>query len=115
MTQTFAPNANNDIYIDSTGNLAIDTGQQAVLDACQTATLMQLGEAIFQQNLGMPTFQVIWNGVPNKALYDNALRQTIQSVEGVVAVTALTSQISQGVYSYQVTIETLYGTTYLQG
>lgn len=70
MTKTLAPNANADIYIDASGNLAMDIGEQAIEDACKTASLLQLGEAIYQTNLGIPNFQAVWNGTPNIPLFE---------------------------------------------
>ena len=115
MTQSFGLNSSNDIYINAAGNLQIDTGINAVEDACKNVSLLQLGEAILQTTLGMPTFQTVWNGTPNIAIYENYLRQALQSVDGVVAINSLTSNVSKNVYSYSATIETLYGSLYLNG
>ncbi len=112
MTQTFGTNSNNDLYIGSDGNLVVDSGQQAVEDACATATKMQLGEAIYQTTLGMPTFQSVWNGVPNLAVYENYLRRTIQAVEGVVRVVSIDVAVANNTLAYRATIESQYGITF---
>lgn len=115
MTQTFATNSNNDIYINSSGLLQIDTGINAVEDACATATKMQLGEAVLQTTLGIPNFQNVWNGVPNLAIWENYLRSTIASVNGVNNIVSLSIKKQQNTLSYVATIETIYGTAYLNG
>ena len=68
LTTTIGTNASNDIYLDATGNLAFLSGQAAVESACAVASQMQLGEAIYQTNLGQPTFETVFNGTPNIAI-----------------------------------------------
>lgn len=115
MVQTLGTNTSNDIYLDSTGNLALLSGQSAVSNVAQNASLMQLGEAIYQTNLGLPTFETVFNGVPNLAIYEAYLRATLTAVPGVVQVTSITSKVANNTFSYTATIETIYGTTYLNG
>ena len=115
MTTTVATNAHNDIYILPNGNLSITTGQDAVLQACATASKLQLGEAIYQTNLGIPNFEVVWNGTPNLAIFETYLRQALLSVDGVITVTSLNISVSKNVLSYQAQIESAFGTLYLKG
>ena len=115
MTKTIATNSNNDIYLDASGNLAVLTGQEAVAAACRTASLLQLCEAIYQTNLGLPNFQAIWVGVPNLAIYEAYLRKTIQSVECVVSITSLKTSVENNVLRYTATVESVYGSLYLNG
>ena len=113
MTQSLGMNAAGDIYINAAGSLQIDTGPQAVTDACKNVSLMQLGEAIYQTNLGMPTFQTVFNGTPNVAIYEAYLRTALENVEGVVNVTSLMATVDHNVFSYQAQIETIYGNLFL--
>lgn len=115
MTQTLGTNANNDIYLGPTGNIVIDSGQQAVEDACATAAKMQLGEAVLQTQLGIPNFQTIWVGMPNIAIFEAYLRRTLLGVNGVIAVTALTVSAANNVLSYTATIQSIYGELFLNG
>ena len=115
MTTTFGTNASNDIYLDSSGNLAFLSGQSAVESACAVASQMQLGEAIYQTNLGLPAFETIFSGVPNVAIYESYLRTTLMNVPGVVSVTSITSKVENNTFSYTATIESVFGTTYLNG
>jgi hypothetical protein len=119
MTQTFGLNANNDIYLDATGNLVILSGQDAVETACGTATKAQLGEMVLQTGLGIPNFQTIWVGAPNLTMFESYLRQTILSVDGVVSITSLsvgtivvqnpTTGLDETNLTYTATIENIYG------
>lgn len=117
MVKTFATSATkNDLYLDGAGNIAIVTGIEAVLQACQTAAKSQRGEMIYFTNLGVPNFETIWaGGVPNLARFEAALRQTLLSVEGVVSVPVLLVTILENLVSYEATIITDQGTGAING
>ena len=115
MVQTLGIDANNDVYIGSDGNLAVLSGLAAVEGACQTIAQAQLGEMVLFVTKGLPTRETIWNGNPKVALYEAYLRAALESVSGVVAVTELTYNVSNGVFSYTATIETIFGSLYLNG
>ena len=115
MVQTFGTNSSGDIYLNAAGNLALLSGEPAVSAACVTASLMQLGEAIYQTNLGLPTFQTVFSGVPNVAIYESYLRQTLMAVPGVVSVTSITAKVENNVFSYVATIESVFGRLFLNG
>lgn len=109
MTKTFATNAAGDIFLDTSGNLSLLTGQDAVMGACATASKAQLGEMVLTVNLGIPNFQSIWVGVPNYAIWKQALLQTLQNVQGVLQVTNLRMFSKNNVLSYTATISNEYG------
>ncbi len=115
MTQVIAINNSNDMYIDSTNNIALASGAEAIAQAAKTATLAQLGEMIFFQTQGMPARQVIFVGSPNYALYQAALISAITAISGVIAVTSLVLSASNGILSYTAEIETIYGSTVVNG
>lgn len=115
MTQTFGTNTNNDLYRDSSGNLAILNGLDAVLAACETATKAQLGEMVLQSNLGIPNFQTIWVGSPNYSLFRSYLRATLLSVSGVREVKSIEVKSANNVLSYTATIETDFGLAVING
>lgn len=116
MVKTFATNENNDLFIATNGNLAITTGLDAILQACQTAAKAQRGEMIYNTTLGVPNFETIWaRGIPNLAQYEAALRQTLLGVEGVTNVTDLLVTNQNNVLSYQANIVTDQGTATING
>ena len=119
--QTFAVNADNDLFIDPvTGNLAIVYDIDAVSQACKQAALTLLGEMVLQTTQGIPYFTAVWVGVPNIPAFEGALRSSWLAIQGVVGITSLTTTI--GPYtvpdtttpiialSYSATIDTLFGT-----
>lgn len=115
MTTVIAIDSNNDIYMDSTNNLALATGVTAVAQAAQTASLAQLGEMVLFTTQGMPSFQSIFVGEPNYGLYQAALVSAIQAINGVVTVNSIDISVQSGVMSYVAEIETIYGTMVVTG
>jgi hypothetical protein len=106
MYSTVALDENNDIYLDSQGNLAMLYGTPAVLQVCQNAAKTVLGEMRYASNKGLPVFQVVFNGVPNVGQFESALRETLLAIPGVLGISYLTTQIVENKLSYFVGIVT---------
>jgi hypothetical protein len=115
MTQTFSANDDNDIFIGGDGNLAIASGLEATLLACESATKAQLGEMILATGLGIPNFQAIWVGVPNYAIYRSYLVRTILSVDGVQSIESLELTPQDDTLQYTIVIKTIFGTGQING
>ena len=115
MTQTLATDSNNDIYIGARKDLQILTGIDAVAAACRTACLAQLGEMVLATKSGIPTFQTIWIGNPNFALFENAIRTTLLGVDGVQGVSSIKIRQSGDTMTYTANITTNYGATTING
>ena len=104
---SIATNANNDIYLDATGNLAMVSGVAAVQQDCEHAMKAQLGEMALFLTSGMPTLETVWaNWRPLQ--FEAAARRTLLAVPGVVAVKAFSITRSAGVATYTATIQTEY-------
>ena len=123
MTQTLSSNINstipdvapNDIYLDDDGNIAMAYDLQAVLQQCAQVARTLLGEMVFNTDLGVPYFQVLWVGTPNVPQFNAALRQSFLNVNGVLEVVSLIT--SQGgdnrdtnTLFYTAIIRTTFGT-----
>lgn len=105
----------NDMYIGENGNLALNSGIDAIMQACANAVKAQLGEMILETNRGIPNFQTVWNGAPNIAQFEAFLRRTILEVEGVTNILNLTTRVNNGTLFYEVDIQTIYGSEVLNG
>jgi hypothetical protein len=115
MVQTFATSPeSNDIYLDPSGNLAVLSGQAAVMAACATASKTQLGECVLQTGIGLPNFQAVWVGVPNIPLWQSYLRNTLQNVQGVEQVTSIAVRQVGNTLAYTATIANQYGLAEMQ-
>lgn len=116
MTQMLGVNTHNDIYRGSNGNVVVLQGQSAVSAACRSTSLASLGEEVLSLNSGQPFFQAVFIGVPNLAIFENYLRQALEVVDGVIAVTNLSTKITKNdkgrsVLSYIATVRNQYGLT----
>ena len=115
MTTVIAIDANNDLYLDSSNNIAVATGQEAIRQACLTACQTQLGECVLEIGRGLPNFQLIWVGSPNYSAWQSYLVSTLLSVDGVISVKEVTINHQGNVLIYTATIETQFGTLVLSG
>lgn len=115
MTLTIATNANNDIYLDAQGNLAMAVDIDAVSNACKNAALAQLGEMIYAINDGLPNFQTIWKGTPNFVLWNAYLRRTLSAVPGVNRVESVLIRQDGDIMRYTAVIITDFGTRQING
>lgn len=109
MVQTLSTNAQNDIFLDEQGNIAVARNADGVIKACETATYAQLGEMILTQNLGIPNFQTVWVGSPNYPQFQAYLRQTILTVPGVQDVADLQIFPENNTLRYTATIQSQFG------
>lgn len=115
MVTTFGTDTNNDLYLGNDGNIAVLSGINAVLAACETATKAQLGEMVLAVTQGIPNFQTVWVGTPNYALYQSYLRNTLLGVPGVLNVKSIDLTIEGNTLKYTATIQTQFGTAVLNG
>ena len=117
MTQTIGTTdqPDNDLYLNSTGIIAILQGIDAVVSACQTAARLALGEAVLATTTGIPYFQAVFNGSPNQSVFESYLRTAWQNVNGVNGVQSLTISIAQATLSYTATIQSIYGPAEISG
>jgi len=115
MTTTLAVDTKNDIYIASTGSLALVSALNAVLQACQQAAQAQRGEMIYQIDKGVPTLDTVWTGSPKVAQFKAYLRRTLMGVVDVLEVTNITTRVADNELHYTATIRTIHGTGNING
>lgn len=115
MVQTFATNAQNDLFVNSAGSLTMLTGIQAVAQACRSACLTQLGECVLQTGYGLPNFQTVWVGTPNLAIWESYLQTTLLNVDGVTSVQSINITAANNTLTFVAEINTIYGSTTING
>jgi hypothetical protein len=105
---SLAVNANNDLYLDTTGNIATVDGIYAVLQQCEHAVKAMLGEMIYAVNRGMPTMETVWlsQDLPR---WEAAAYVAIQRVPGVKEVLSVVTEIQGDSLVYNAVIRTIYG------
>lgn len=107
--RSLAVNSKNDIFIGDDGALAVAKEIQAVKFSSGQASKAQLGEMMYATGLGLPTFDVVWNGSPNPAVYEAWLRRTLLNSPGVNEVRSITVSVSGDALKYSAIIITDYG------
>jgi hypothetical protein len=115
MVQTLKLNSNNDLAINAAGSLTMLSGIEAVTAACNTAAQTQLGECVLQTQQGLPNFQAIWVGVPDYAIWESYLQNTLLNVPGVATVQSINITQTNGILNYVAEIISIYGPITAQG
>ena len=115
MSITLAVDSKNDLYVDAGGNIGIVRDIVACMQSAQQAAQTQLGEMQYHVDRGLPNFQVIWNGHPNVAQFEAALRREVLKVTDVLDIPELSTRLAGDRVVYAITIRTTFGTAVLNG
>lgn len=102
--------SDNDIYLDSVGNLSVSTSIQAILENCAQAAKTRLGEEVLHTDQGIPYFTTIFVGVPNLEQAQAAFRAAWLAVTGVIEVLSLVFAQQDNTLFYSAIIRTTEGT-----
>lgn len=112
---TFFTNENNDICLDSNGNIYTvsdttnENGRMAALTICEQVMKALRGEMIYSQQRGMPNFETVWSGRPNLSQFEIAARELLGSLDFVTGIISFDATILNNILSYTVVIDTVYG------
>jgi hypothetical protein len=115
MVKTLAVNSNNDLFVGANANLVVLTGLEAVLQICAQVAKAQQGEMVLNTDRGLPNFTVTWNGAPNIAQFESALRKALNRVQGVLELNDITVTQQNNILSYTATILTEFGEGAIDG
>ena len=99
----------NDIYLDSGGNIAVSTNIQAILENCAQAAKTRLGEEVLHTDQGIPYFTTVFIGVPNLPQTQAAFRAAWLAVAGVLEVISLIMTQEENTLLYTAIIRTTEG------
>lgn len=110
-------NENNDIYVDSNGNLALCRDIQAVKVSVSCGTKTNFGEIVLNTNLGIPYFETIFTAHPDIELWKAYMKEAIMRVPKVLSIVAFKHIIDyqKSLLRYTVVINTEYGTEVING
>lgn len=108
-------NADNDLHLDPSGNLAVSVDLGAVAAACEHVMQAVLGEMVFATGRGLPFWETVWGQSPNRTAFENAARKALRGVPGVTSVPSLGAQVRDGVLTWQAVIETSFGQSAIGG
>lgn len=105
---SLAENANRDIYLDATGNLATVTGIDQTSQCCKSAVEVVLGECILDLTHGLPYDQAVWTTYLPR-VFEAAARKAILAVLNVDSVVSFTLQQVGDTLTYSAVILTTFG------
>lgn len=112
---SFLTNSNNDIFIDSSGNLAIGQNINALANVSKNKILTTLGEPQYNQLDGIPYFETIFCDTPKIDLFQASQIEALESLEHVNKVAKYDYTQENGVFNYVVTIDSDFGEIQLNG
>lgn len=108
-TATLQTDDNNDLFLDSLGNLVVITGIAAVLQDARAETLLRLGEDVYDVRKGVDYFGSIFSPQPN---FDDARQSIINAIESspdVVRVDEIQISVSGDSFEYAAKAMSTYG------
>jgi len=108
-TTTLKTNDLNDLYLVDGQNLAIISNVDAVLQDVRSATLMRLGEDIYNTSSGVDFFGTIFTPQQNYDAARESISNAILSSPDTISIERLDVTIASETFSYQAFINTVYG------
>lgn len=115
MNLTLAVDADNDLFLTPTGDLAFAVDAEAVAQSSVQAARTLRGELVLDVTLGIPYFDTVWTGVPNIRQFEAALRQRLLAVRDVRGIVSLSTAHNGSVLSYVATLSTTFGSVTING
>lgn len=112
---TIASNDNNDIYLDTSGNVAMRRDLAACIQSCREVSQTLLGELPYAQSRGVAFFDVALVPNPPLGLYESQLRKQLMTVPGVIKVQSIAFNIDGPRLAYEAKIKTIYGEEIIRG
>lgn len=112
---TIATNSDNDLYIDSNGNLAISQDINALANVSKNVVLTTLGEPEYNQQEGIPYFETIFTDTPKIDLFQASVVSAMENLENVERVSSFEYTQNDGVFAYTLKEHTTFGDIELNG
>ncbi len=106
-----------DIYLDINNNLAIKSGEDALLDIITNVVRTRKYEIQYDMNKGIPYFETIFSDTGLLGLWRSYVIQEIENVDGVISIESLIYSLDESnkKLSYTCQIRTIYGESTLNG
>ena len=112
---TISTDENNDIYINSSGDIATSLDINALANISKNVVLTTFGEPEYNQENGIPYFETIFTDTPKIDLFQAAAIDSLENIEEVEKVSNFEYAQNNGVFSYSLVENTTYGDIELNG
>lgn len=106
---TFDVDKDNDLHLDSDGNIAIARGVVAASNVCAHYAKAARKEMIHKTDKGMPFFDTIFGAVTNVYQFEAAFRARMKELAYVIAVESFDATLEDGIFKYAAVIKTTFG------
>jgi hypothetical protein len=106
---TFDVNKDNDVFINSSGDLAIVTDKIAAMRVAEHYARASRGEMIHNMDKGIPFWPIAFGANANIAQYEAAFRARMKQIPQVKNVVSFDVEVADNALKYTATIETIYG------
>lgn len=93
----------NDLYIDELGNLAINSGNDEIIETCYHAVQLTIGDYDFNTAIGIPYDTYLSSDKPIGNKLKLSIIQALQGVEGVTSVLSFSANINRQTRQLQIT------------
>lgn len=113
--QTISINSNNDLYLDTCGNIAITQDINALADISKNKVLTNYGEALYNQLEGIPYFETIFTDTPKIDLFQAAIIKTLENTDNIQRISSFDYTQTNDVFSYELKEITAFGEITLNG
>ncbi len=113
--KTIAINENNDIYLDSSGNLAIKTDQAAMGDILVNKAQTNLGELLYNNEKGIDFFNTVFSSPAYTDLFQYQLLKQFEETASVERIANYQAVQKNNIYSYVANIQTEFGEVNING
>ena len=113
--QTIAINSDNDIYINSSGNLVVKSDLEAMGDILINKSQTASDELLYNTEKGIDFFNTIFASPYYPDLFQAELIKQLEDTDGVQKISGYEYREADGIYSYTVKVQTDYGTAVLNG
>lgn len=112
---TISTNSDNDIYINSSGDIATSQDINALANVSKNKVLTNYGEPEYNQLEGIPYFDTIFTDTPKIDLFQASIVQSLEALDDVQRVSNFDYSQNNGVFSYSLIEHTTFGEVQLNG
>ena len=112
---TLGIDSNNDLYVDTQGNIGIKKDLEAMGDIYVNKIQTNRGELVYDEGKGVDYFNTIFTDILYPDILQNQIISELEDTEKTQKVSAYTQEIKDNVYSYTVNCLTDYGELEING
>ena len=111
---TLAVNTDNSIYVDSTGNLAVISGKEALAQTLAQISRTRRGEMVYNVQDGVPFMETVFQ-IRDPLQFEAAMRAEFMKHPEVTGVLSFDMTQEGNEVKYSAQVDSIYGTVEVNG